>query len=127
MTIEVRPDDGQFHLADDRLSLVLRVYEDGQLGHLHLGAPLPLGRSYRHLGPDPFPGFDGRVGDPIPMAYPTSGIGDFRVPALVARGADGTTTAALRYRDHGSSPASRRCPACRRPTPRPMTRPRRSS
>jgi alpha-galactosidase len=100
VTIESRPDDGQFHLHDDTISLVLRVYEDGQLGHLHLGAPLPLGRSYRHLGPDPFPGFDGHVGAPIPMAYPTSGIGDFRVPALVVRGADGTTTAALRYRDH---------------------------
>ena len=56
------------------------------------GPRSPLGRSYRHLGPDPFPGFDGRVGDPVPMAYPTSGIGDFRVPALVVRGADGTTT-----------------------------------
>ena len=100
VTIEFRSDERQFHLHDDTISLVLRVYEDGQLGHLHLGAPLPLGRSYRHLGPDPFPGFDGRVGDPVPMAYPTSGIGDFRVPAVVVRGADGTTTLALRYRDH---------------------------
>ena len=43
----------------------------------------PTGRSYRHLGPDPFAGFANRVGEPIPLAYPTTGTGDFRVPALV--------------------------------------------
>jgi alpha-galactosidase len=100
MTIEWRPDDRQFHLRDDEISLVLRVYEDGTLGHLHLGAALPLGRPYRHLGPDPFDGFANRVGESVPIAYPTSGIGDFRVPALVAAGADGATALALRYRDH---------------------------
>ncbi len=100
MTIEWRADDRQFHLTNERISLVLRVYEDGSLGHLHLGAPLPAGRSYRHLGPDPFAGFANRVGDPVPFAYPTPGGGDFRVPALVAAGADGATALALRYRDH---------------------------
>ena len=100
MTIEWRADDRQFHLANGRLSLILRVYEDGSLGHLHLGAPLPTGRSYRHLGPDPFEGFSNRVGDPVPFAYPTPGTGDFRVPALVAAGADGATALSLRYRDH---------------------------
>ncbi len=100
MTIEWRPDERQFHLHNGLVSLVLRVYEDGELGALHLGAPLPIGRSYRHLGPDPFPGFSNRVGDPVPMAYPTSGTGDFRVPALVAAGTDGSTALTLRYREH---------------------------
>jgi alpha-galactosidase len=100
VTIEWRADDRQFHLRDEGISLVLRVYEDGSLGHLHLGSPLPLGRSYRHLGPDPFDGFSNRVGDPVPMAYPTPGTGDFRVPALVAAGPDGSTALALRYRKH---------------------------
>ncbi len=104
MTIEWRPDDRQFHLRNEHLSLVLRVYEDGSLGHLHLGAPMPLERSYRYLGPDPFVGFTERVGEPIPLAYPTPGIGDLRVPALVVSGADGATTLALRYRDHRIEP-----------------------
>jgi alpha-galactosidase len=104
MTIEWRPADRQFHLANERLSYVLRVYEDGSLGQLHLGAPLPTGRSYRHLGPDPFEGFQNRVGDPVPFAYPTPGSGDFRIPALVAAGPDGATTLALRYRDHAIVP-----------------------
>lgn len=100
MTIEWRADDRQFHLSNDRLSVVLRVYEDGSIGHLHLGGPLPLGRSYRQLGPDPFPGFANRVGAPVPLAYPTAGTGDFRVPALVATAADGSTALSLRFVSH---------------------------
>jgi alpha-galactosidase len=100
MGIEWRPDDGQFHLHNDRISLVLRVYEDRSLGHVHIGAPLPSGRSYRHLGPDPFAGFSNRVGAPIPLAYPTAGTGDFRIPGLVAATADGSTALALRYASH---------------------------
>jgi alpha-galactosidase len=104
MTIEWRPDDRQFHLHNDRVSMILRVYEDGSLGGLHLGAPLAPGRSYRHLGPDPFDGFGNRVGDPIPFVYPTSGTGDLRVPALVASGPDGSGTAVLRYAGHTIAP-----------------------
>jgi len=100
MPIEWRPDDGQFHLRNEMVSLVLRVYEDGTLGHLHLGGPLPSDRSYRHLGPDPFDGFSNRVGEPIPLAYPTAGTGDFRVPALVVAAGDGSTALSLRYRSH---------------------------
>jgi alpha-galactosidase len=100
MSIDWEPSERQFHLANGQVSLVLRVFEDGTLGHLHLGAPLPVGRSYRHLGPDPFPGFSNRVGSPVPLAYPTSGTGDFRVPALVAATADGATSLLLHYRDH---------------------------
>ncbi len=100
MTVEWLADGRQFHLRNEQISLVLRIYEDGSLGHLHLGPPLPLGRSYRHLGPDPFPGFTNRVGAPVPLAYPTSGTGDFRIPALVVATADGATALTLRYRDH---------------------------
>ena len=99
MTVEWRPDDRQFHLHNGHLSLVLCVYEDGSLGALHFGAPLPAGRSYRHLGPA-FAGFDEHVGDPVPFAYPTRGLGDHRVPGLVAVGPDGTGAVALRHTGH---------------------------
>lgn len=100
MTIEWRAKDRQFHLHNGSISHILRVYEDGSLGALHLGGPLPLGRSYRHLGPDPFDGFANRVGDPVPFAVPTSGLGDYRIPALVAIGPNGSGTVALRFVDH---------------------------
>jgi alpha-galactosidase len=104
MTVEWRPDERQFHLHNESISLVLHVYEDGTLGHTYLGGPLPLGRSYRHAGPGPFHGFDNRVGDAIPFAYPTPGAGDFRVPALVVAGGDGATALTLVYRDHRITP-----------------------
>src|SRR5438093_5200223 len=100
MSIDWDPEVRQLHLRNDQISLVLRVYEDGTLGQLHLGQALPAGRSYRHLGPDPFTGFSNRVGSPVPFAYPTSGTGDFRVPAVVVATADGATALALRYRGH---------------------------
>jgi alpha-galactosidase len=104
MPVEWRRDDRQFHLHNGTISVVLCVYEDGSLGALHLGAPLPEGRSYRHLGPMPFRGFGGRVGEPVPFAYPTRGTGDYRVPAVAAVGADGSGVVALRYRDHAIVP-----------------------
>jgi len=100
MSIDWDPLDRQLHLHNGLISQVLRVHDDGTLGQLHLGAALPAGRSYRHLGPDPFPGFSNRVGSPVGLAYPTSGTGDFRVPALVVTTADGATSLGLRYRDH---------------------------
>ncbi len=100
MSIDWDPSERQFHLHNGQISVVLRVFDDGTLGQLHLGADLPAGRSYRYLGPDPFPGFSNRVGSPVPLAYPTSGTGDFRVPALVVASADGATSLALHYRDH---------------------------
>jgi alpha-galactosidase len=100
MTIEWRPDDRQFHLHNGLVSLILQVYEEGSVGPLHLGGPLPLERSYAHLGPGPVPTFSNRVGDPVPFIYPTSGVGDYRVPGIVAAGADGATALSLHYRTH---------------------------
>ena len=45
-------------------------------------------------------GYANLAGEHVPFAYPTPGIGDFRVPALIAEGADGATALTLRYRDH---------------------------
>ena len=70
MTIEWRADERQFHLHNGLVSLILRVYEDGSLGHLHLGAALPTGRSYRHLGPDPFVGYSNLARRACPVGLP---------------------------------------------------------
>jgi len=100
MPIEWREGDRQLHLHNGQISLVLRVLDDGTLAQLHLGGAMPADRSYRHLGPDPFEGFSNRVGEPVPLAYPTAGTGDFRVPALVVTAANGSTALSLRYRSH---------------------------
>ena len=100
MPIEWDPDARQFHLRSARLSYVMCLFEDGSLGHLHVGRALALGRTHRHLVPGPFHGFANRLGDPVPFEYPTAGIGDFRVAALAATHADGSTAIRLAYEGH---------------------------
>jgi alpha-galactosidase len=45
-----------------------------------------------------------RRGEPVPLEYPTAGIGDYRVPAFVVRGPDGSTVNDLRYVSHRTFP-----------------------
>jgi alpha-galactosidase len=99
-SIEWRPDDRQLHLRSERLSYVVGVLEDGSLGHRYLGAPLGGDRSYRHLGPGEFRGFANRVGAPVALEYPVTGTGDFRIPALAATTADGSSVLQLAYAGH---------------------------
>ena len=90
----------ELHLHNGRLSLVMAVLENGWLGQLHVGAPLDPAASYRHLGPTDFRGFSNRVDEPIGLAVPTAGSGDFRAPALVVESPDGSGVLDLVYQAH---------------------------
>ncbi|MFZ0216123.1 MAG: alpha-galactosidase [Candidatus Dormiibacterota bacterium] len=100
MSIDWDAEARECHLHNGRVSYLLRVFENGALGHLHFGAPLAVGRPYAHLGPLPFTGFSNRLDAPIPFELPTPGSGDFRVPGLVVELADGSTVLDLRYAGH---------------------------
>ncbi|MGH2465763.1 MAG: glycoside hydrolase family 36 N-terminal domain-containing protein, partial [Candidatus Limnocylindrales bacterium] len=100
MPIEWDATTRQLHLHNGQVSYVIRVLEDESLGHLHFGAPLIEGRSYRHLGRAGFPGFTNRLDDPIALEYPTAGGGDFRMPAIVLEQADGSNVLRLEYTSH---------------------------
>jgi alpha-galactosidase len=104
MPIEWDPGARQWHLHNGRVSYIIGVLENGWLGHLHLGAPLPEGRSYGHLGPRPFHGFSNRVGEPVALEVPTPNIGDFRIPALDVASPDGSRVLDLCYIDHAITP-----------------------
>jgi alpha-galactosidase len=93
----------QLHLRNGLVSYVMRVLDDGSLGHLWFGAPLGDGRSYAGLAPTSG-SFDNRLGESIPLECPTSGTGDYRVPAIEARLANGSTALALRYATHRITP-----------------------
>src|SRR5512135_128898 len=88
----------ELHLHNDRLSYIVRVLEDGSLGGEYVGAALGEG-SHAHAAPR-FEGFANRVGDAVALEYPTPGIGDFRIPALVVEQSDGSTTLHPRYVAH---------------------------
>ncbi len=89
-----------FHLRNAQVSYLMRVLENGTLGHLYFGGALSAKGSYAHVSSREFLGFDNRLGEPIPLEYPTAGIGDQRVPALVVRQPDGATVLDLRYASH---------------------------
>jgi alpha-galactosidase len=100
MAIEWSAEAGQFHLRNDLISYVVRVLENGWLGHLYFGSALAEGKSYGHLVPDEFYGFSNRLGQPVPLEYPTGGSGDYRVPALSIELPDGSGVLDLRYNSH---------------------------
>jgi len=97
MPIDWDAETHEFHLHSEQLSYVVCVLENGALGQLHVGAPLTTGRSYRHLAPGEFRGFDNRLGEPVAMEYPTEGTGDYRVPAIAVALANGSSALSLAY------------------------------
>ncbi len=103
MPIEWDAQDRQLHLWNGQVSHVMRVLDNGWLGHLHFGAPLAPGRSYAHLGPPRFGGFQNRPADPVALEYPVTGSGDYRVPAIVVEQPDGSTLLDLAYVGHAIS------------------------
>jgi alpha-galactosidase len=103
MPIEWDAESRQFHLHNADVSYLIRVFDDGSLGGLHFGRRVATGRPYRHVPPTTFRGFSNRVGEAIPLEYPTAGTGDFRVPALTVELADGSTVVDLDYRSHAIS------------------------
>ena len=100
MPIDVDPGGREFHLRSDALSYVIRIFDNGAPGHVYFGAALAAGRSYAHLVPKPFSGFDNRLGDPVPLEYPTTGTGDYRIPAIVVELPDGSGVVDLAYASH---------------------------
>ncbi|HEX7472174.1 MAG TPA: glycoside hydrolase family 36 N-terminal domain-containing protein, partial [Candidatus Limnocylindrales bacterium] len=100
MPITYLADTREFHLNNAQVSYLLRVHDDGTLGHLTFGPALAPGRSYAHLVPRGFAGFANRVGDPVALEYPTTGSGDYRVAALEVELADGSGVLHLAYAGH---------------------------
>jgi alpha-galactosidase len=104
------------HLRNDRLSQLLRVHDNGALGQLHLGAPLAADRVLSIVEPRGFRGFGEQFADQIALVYPTTGGGDYRIPALAVEMADGSTIVDLRYVEHRISPGKPDWPANGLPT-----------
>jgi alpha-galactosidase len=100
MPIEWREATRQWHLHNASISYLMQVHESGRLVHLHLGPRLATGRDYGHLFRHSFISKGNQVLDPIAMELPTPGRGDFRVPGLVVRLADGSNVLDLDVVEH---------------------------
>ncbi len=104
MPIEWRQDGHQLHLHNGHISYVMQVLRSGSLAHLYFGPRLATGRDYSHLLRRSFITRFNQVLDPTPTELPTAGSGDFRIPGLTVRHADGSTVLDLVYREHHITP-----------------------
>ncbi len=111
MSITFLADAREFHLRNELISYVLCVHDDGTLGHLAFGPALSPDRSYGHLVPGGFSGFANRIGDPVALEYPTTGSGDYRIPALEVQLSDGSGVLHLVYASHRIIPGKPAVPA----------------
>ena len=100
MAIEWSAEVGEFHLRNDLVSYVVRVLENNWLGHVYFGPALAGGKSYGHLVPGEFYGFSNRLGQPVPLEYPSGGAGDYRIPALAIELPNGSGVLDLQYKSH---------------------------
>ena len=100
MPISWNPESQEFHLRSDSISYVMKVLDNGWMGHLYFGPSLSSDASYEYFGPAEFLGFSNRLGEPVAFEYPTPGGGDYRVPALVIEQSDGSTVLDLRHKSH---------------------------
>ena len=100
MPITFEAQSRTFHLHNEHISYVMRVLENGALGHLYFGGPLSAKKSYGHLSGREYLGLANRLGEPVPLECPTRGIGDFRVPALIVDQPNGSDTLDPRFVSH---------------------------
>jgi alpha-galactosidase len=103
MPIEWQKRGRQLHLYNERISYLMKVLDAGQLAHLYFGPRLATERDYGHLLRRPFIAKFNQVLDPVPLELPTAGSGDYRVPGLAVRHADGSIVLDLVYREHAVS------------------------
>jgi alpha-galactosidase len=102
--VDFDPESRVFHLHNGLVSYLLRILDDGTLGHVHFGAPLAPGAPYGHLAPEAGATFRNRLGAAIALELPAAGRGDYRVPAIELVHPDGSRVLALRYGDHRIGP-----------------------
>jgi len=99
---------GIFHLSNHRISYIIKIEEQGYLGHLYFGKRINTytnGYSYpkqaRAFSPNPADSTDRQFSlDNLMMEYPGFGFGDFREPAHNIILADGSRINDFRYVNH---------------------------
>ncbi|MFV0399026.1 MAG: alpha-galactosidase [Oscillospiraceae bacterium] len=99
--------DRTFTLQTRRSSYQIGVGSYGFLLHYHYGRPVESGESLSHLIRPVDRGFSGNPYDAgtdrtfsldhLPMEYPVSGVGDYRIPALTVGNSNGSRALDLRY------------------------------
>lgn len=116
MSIVFNEQERSFVLSNGRIQYVMQLFLEGYLGHLYFGKALKhfnIKRAFyqteREGAPNPGKHADARTFslDVLPQEYSVYGSGDYRIPALEATLANGTTTLDLRYHSHEIFPGKK--------------------
>lgn len=112
MAIQIDAEKKIFTLETDHTMYQMQADAYGVLRHLWYGAKTGCDMSYLQDYPDV--GFSGNIYaagndrtyslDTLPLEYAGAGVGDFRVPAVAAIHADGSSALDLRYYSHTVKP-----------------------
>ena len=112
MAIQIDAEKKIFTLETDHTMYQMQADAYGVLRHLWYGAKTGCDMSYLQDYPDV--GFSGNIYaagndrtyslDTLPLEYAGAGVGDFRVPAVAAAHADGSSALDLRYYSHTVKP-----------------------
>ncbi|MBY0758170.1 alpha-galactosidase [Sellimonas caecigallum] len=98
----------EFHLYNEKISYIIKVLENGQLGHVYYGKHLTDREDFgylieyarRDMAPYPFEGRSDFSLEHLKQEYPTFGSGDTRYPAFELESADGSRVVDFKYKTH---------------------------
>ncbi len=98
----------EFHLYNDQISYIIKVLENGQLGHLYYGKHITDREDFgylveyarRDMAPCAFEGNTSFSLEHLKQEYPTFGSGDMRYSAFELEREDGSRVADFRYKEH---------------------------
>ncbi|GKH33921.1 alpha-galactosidase [Muricomes sp. OA1] len=101
-------DSREFHLCNDKISYIMTILKNGELGQLYFGKSLRDRESFGHLlelqkrpmSACAFPGDQSFSMEHIRQEYPLFGHGDMRYPAYEIEQANGSRITEFVYRSH---------------------------
>ncbi len=121
MEILFHDNSKEFHLTNDKISYVMKVLYNGQIGQLYYGSKIHDRESFAHLfetqfrpmvcGPKENPSF---AIETAKQEYPSFGTGDYRNPAFEIYREDGSYISDFKYVGHeimDGKPALEKLPA----------------
>ncbi|MGL4671494.1 alpha-galactosidase [Cetobacterium sp.] len=110
MQILVNQKNLEFHLYKENISYILKVLDDGTLGHLYFGKKIKHRDSYQHLvqftsaevpvTPNALDDKRGFCKDILLQEYPSYGNGDYREPAIVVLQENGSRITDFTYHSY---------------------------
>lgn len=108
MPIKFHQNSQEFHLFNDRISYIIKVLRNDQLGQLYFGRRVPDRADHSYLVENGYrpvmsyvydDDYDFSLGN-VKQEYPAYGTTDYRMPAVEVKQPNGSTVTNFRYRSH---------------------------